>query len=97
MLHCDNQGCLALAKNPTLHARTKHIAMRHHFIREKVESGEIRQVYCPTEDMVADVLTKALTRDMHESFTGAMGLVRTRRQASGSVGEYALGRSACRK
>ena len=39
VLYGDNRGCLALAKNPTLHARTKHIEMRHHFIREKVESG----------------------------------------------------------
>ena len=97
VLHCDNRGCMALAKNPTLHARTKHIAMRHHFIREKVESGEIKQVYCPTEDMVADLLTKGLGRDKHEAFAGAMGLIGTRRQASGSVGENALGRLAQQK
>jgi len=94
VLHGDNQGCLALAKNPTLHARTKHIEMRHHFIREKIESGEIKQVYCPTEDMMADVLTKALTRDKHEAFASRMGLVGMRPQASGSVEKYALRFSA---
>src|SRR5262249_11441862 len=93
VLYGDNQGCLALAKNPTLHARTKHIEMRHHFIRERIESGEIRQVYCSTEDMVADGLTKALARDKHEISANAMGLVGIRRQASGSVGGFALGRS----
>ena len=93
VLYGDNQGCLALAKNPTLHARTKHIEMRHHFIRERIESGEIRQVYCSTEDMVADGLTKALARDKHETSANAMGLVGIRRQANGSVGGFALGRS----
>ena len=94
VLHGDNQGCLALAKNPTLHARTKHIEMRHHFIREKINSGEIKQVYCPTKDMMADVLTKALTREKHEAFASGMGLVGMSRQASGSVERYALGLSA---
>src|SRR3954452_21529272 len=47
IIHGDNRGCLALAKNPTLHARTKHIERRHHYIREKIESDEIKQVYCP--------------------------------------------------
>ena len=60
---CDNQGCIALAKNPTHHSRTKHIDVQHHFIREKLESGKISLKYCPTEDMVADVLTKALAKD----------------------------------
>jgi hypothetical protein len=38
---CDNQGCIALAKNPTHHSHRKHIDIQHHFIREKLESGEI--------------------------------------------------------
>lgn len=72
---CDNQGCIALAKNPTHHSRTKHIDVQHHFIREKLESGEICLEYCPTEDMVADVLTKALAREQHHMLTTSMGLV----------------------
>ena len=44
----DNQGCIALAKNPTSHARTKHIDIRHHFIRETLEAGQIKLDYCPT-------------------------------------------------
>ncbi len=60
---CDNQGCIALAKNLTHHSRTKHIDIQHHFIREKLESAEIGLKYCPTQDMVADVLTKALAKE----------------------------------
>src|SRR6476646_4961848 len=71
---CDNQGCIALAKDPKHHSRTKHIDVQHHFIREKLDDGEVSLWYCPTEDMVADVLTKALAKVRHEMLTKAIGL-----------------------
>jgi hypothetical protein len=71
---CDNQGCIALAKNPKPHSRTKHIDVQHHFIREKIEDEAIDMKYCPTEHMVADVLTKALGRDRHQMMCKAIGL-----------------------
>ena len=43
-----------------MHARTKHIDIRYHFIRFTVEDNSIHFLYCPTNDMVADTLTKAL-------------------------------------
>ena len=70
----DNQSCIALAKNPEFHARTKHIDIQCHFIREKVEEGEVTLEYCPTRLMVADILTKPLPRDKHEWCTKAMGI-----------------------
>ena len=83
---CDNQGGIALAKNLTHHSRTKHIDVQHHFIREKWESGEISLKYCPTEDMVADVLTKALAKDRHQRLAKEMGLQEGNYSQSGSVG-----------
>ena len=56
----DNQAAIVMAKNPQYHGRAKHIDTRHHFIREKVSGGDINLVYCPTGDMVADMLTKDL-------------------------------------
>jgi hypothetical protein len=73
-LHCDNQSSIALSSNPAYHQRTKHIDVQHHFIREKVEAGEIVLKYEPTEHMIADVLTKALARAKHEWCTDALGL-----------------------
>jgi hypothetical protein len=58
----DNQGCIAMSKNPVMHKRTKHIAIRFHFIREKVESGEVEIEYIPTEHQWADALTKGISR-----------------------------------
>ncbi len=82
---CDNQGCIALAKNPKHHSRTKHIDVQHHFIREKLEDGEESLWYCPTEDRVADVLTKALAKVRHEKLTKAMGMRGSNYLQSGSV------------
>ena len=64
-IQCDSQGAIALAKNPEHHQRSKHIDMRYHFIREQVTNGAITLSYTSTSDMVADQLTKPLSRDMH--------------------------------
>jgi hypothetical protein len=61
--YCDNQAAQTLIKDDNYHARTKHLDMRFLFIREVAEQGQIKILYCPTEDMVADVvLTKALPK-----------------------------------
>ena len=61
----DNQGCIALAKNPVAHERTKHIDIRYHFVREKIEANTIDVRYLSTEQMLADLLTKGLAKDRH--------------------------------
>ncbi|TFY78270.1 hypothetical protein EWM64_g5745 [Hericium alpestre] len=73
-LYADNQSAITLAKDNLYHARTKHIAIRFHFIRDIVERGEVDIVYCPTADMAADVLTKPLTRPKMEKMRGLIGL-----------------------
>lgn len=64
-LFCDNQGAQKLACNPVFHNRTKHIDVRHHFIREAVENHMLKLSHVPTEKMVADVLTKGVTSAKH--------------------------------
>ena len=58
----DNQSAIALANNPVLHARTKHIDIQHHYIRDEVSEGRIDLTYIPTESMIADGLTKSLSQ-----------------------------------
>ena len=58
----DNQGCIALAKNPVHHERTKHIDIKWHYIREKVIDGTVKLTYIPTAHQIADCLTKSLQR-----------------------------------
>lgn len=59
-LFCDNQGVLALAKNPLYQSRSKKFDILFHWIREKVDDFTIKPVYIPTSLMLADFLTKAL-------------------------------------
>ena len=60
MLFSDNQSANALTRDHQYHMRTKHIDVRYHFICWVVENGAMHLVYCPTANMVADALTKAL-------------------------------------
>jgi hypothetical protein len=70
----DNQGGIALAKNPVFHDRSKHIDIQYHFTQELVKDEKIRLQYVPTADMVADLLTKALPRVRHELLSKGIGL-----------------------
>jgi hypothetical protein len=71
---CDNQGALALAKDNKYHARTKHIDLRYHFIREAVEDGKIKIKYIPTEENVSDIFTKPLPKPKFQRFVDLLGL-----------------------
>ena len=62
----DNQSVISMAKNPQFHGRTKHIAIKYHFIREQVSSGKLEMKYCKTNDMIADMLTKGLSGEQSE-------------------------------
>lgn len=61
-MYGDNQGAIALSKNPVNRQRSKHIDIRHHFLRDVLLDGKIDIVYCPTENMVADIFTKPATK-----------------------------------
>lgn len=73
-VYCDNQSAIALSKDGQFHARTKHIDVRYHFIRWVCQRGDIRLVYCPTDDMVADAMTKPLPSLKVKHFANALGL-----------------------
>ena len=59
ILWCANVSALALASNPVFHARTKHIKVDYHFVREKVLNREILVEFISTVDQVADIFTNA--------------------------------------
>jgi len=74
-LYIDNLGALYIASDPVHHARTKHIDVRCHFVREKVASGELELQHEPTTRMTADILTKALPRVSHERCLEELGML----------------------
>ena len=60
---CDNTSAISLTKNPIQHSRTKHIEIRHHFLRDEVGKNEIILNFIDTEKQIADVFTKSLNND----------------------------------
>lgn len=75
ILYSDNQSALKLASNPVFHKRSKHIDVRHHFIRETIESGKIKTKYLESNEMPADILTKALGSNKHYKFMNMLGII----------------------
>ncbi len=72
-LFVDNQGTIALAKDPIRNQRSKHIDIKYHFIRSEIKNGSIAVYYVPSEDNVADVFTKPMTsgkRDLVKNIFG---------------------------
>ena len=71
----DNQAAISMSKNPQYHGRAKHISIKYHFIREQVNDGRVTLKYCPTQDMIADMLTKGLHRDQFTKLRKMSGIV----------------------
>ena len=70
----DNQSVITMANNSAGHKRTKHIDIKHHFIREAVQTGTITSSYCPTANMLADIFTKQLPRIQLVNLRRRLGL-----------------------
>jgi hypothetical protein len=70
----DNQGAIELIKNFRFSERTKHVALRYFFIREKIANGEYVVEYCDTTKMLADIFTKALNKTAFERIRTKLGL-----------------------
>ena len=73
-LFSDNQSAIALTRDHQFHACMKHIDVCYHFIHWVVETGTLHLVYCPTADMVADALTKALPSPKVKHFAQCLEL-----------------------
>ncbi|MCO5566895.1 hypothetical protein L7F22_020578 [Adiantum nelumboides] len=75
-IYTDSQSALAAARNLVFHARTKHIEVHYHYVRERLSAREISLAYVATQDnLAADLFTKALSREKLEAFLKALGLL----------------------
>ncbi|GJY92310.1 retrovirus-related pol polyprotein from transposon TNT 1-94 [Tanacetum coccineum] len=73
---CDNKGVIDLSKNPIQHSRTKHIEIRHHFLRNNVQKGNISIEKVSSEDNIADILTKLLKREPFNYLRLGLGMMK---------------------
>jgi hypothetical protein len=70
----DNKSAIAIAKNPVQHGRTKHIKVKYHAIREAEKSKEISLEHCNSENQIADIMTKALSKGKFEELRSMLGV-----------------------
>lgn len=73
-IKCDNKACIAIAKNPVHHGRTKHIDIKYHFIRDLVSKDVVRLEYCASADQLADIMTKSVDLQKFVKFRKQMGV-----------------------
>ncbi|GJR59990.1 hypothetical protein Tco_1502152 [Tanacetum coccineum] len=73
-LYCDNKSVIALCCNNVQHSRSKHIDIRHHFIKEQVENGVVELYFMRTEYQLADIFTKALPRERFKFILSRLGM-----------------------
>jgi len=74
-LFCDNISALQLVEQPRFNERSKHISIQYHYIRDSFRNGLSSLEYLLSVDMTADILTKQLTRDLHQKHVKALGLL----------------------
>ena len=74
-IKCDNTSAISIAKNPVQHSRTKHIDVRHHFIRDHVEKGDVSLIFVSTNMQVADIFTKPVSEERFAILRLELGMI----------------------
>lgn len=73
LIFVDNQGAIALAKNPVYHQKSKHIDIKYHFVRSQIEDRSVELVYVPSDENVADMFTKPISKSKLLKFSVIKG------------------------
>ena len=75
IIYCDNTSIVSMSKNPVLHSKTTHIAIKYHILRKKVAEKKIKLEYINTKERIVDIFTKALLKDTFEYLRGMLGVM----------------------
>jgi hypothetical protein len=78
LLLCDNESVIKLANNPVRHSITKHIDIRHHFLRDHEAKGDIEISYVSTENQLADIFTKPLDESRFCTLSSELNILDSR-------------------
>ena len=74
-LYYDNTSAINISKNLVTHTKTKHIAIKYHYVRELVQDKEVKMEYVNTKEKIVDIFTKALPKDAHEYLRSKLGVI----------------------
>ena len=74
-LYCDNTSAINISKNPMMHTKIKHIAIKYHYVRELVQDKKVKMEYINIKEQIVDIFTKALPKDAHEYLRGKIGVI----------------------
>ena len=75
VMYCDNTSAINISKNLVMHSKTKHIAIKYHFVRELVHDKEVRLEYVNTKEQIVDKFTKPLLKDALLYLRGKIGVI----------------------
>nr|CAN64305.1 hypothetical protein VITISV_026331 [Vitis vinifera] len=73
-IKCDNTSAINISKNPVQHSRTKHIEIRHHFLRDHAQKGDITLEFVSTKDQLVDIFTKPLSEEQFVDIRRQLGM-----------------------
>ena len=75
VIYCDNTSAINISKNLVMHSKTKHIAIKYHFLRELVQDKEVKLEYVNTKEQIANIFTKPLPKDVFLYLRGKLGVI----------------------
>lgn len=74
IIYCDNTSAINISKNLVLHARTKHIELKYHFMRERIQEKQVRMEHVSSKEQLVDIFTKPLPKANFEYLRGKLGV-----------------------
>jgi hypothetical protein len=75
VIYCDNTSAINISKNLVMHTKTKHIAIKYHFLRELVQDKELKLEYVNTKEKITDIFTKPLHKDAFPYLRGKIWVI----------------------
>ena len=75
VIYCDNTSAISLSKNLVQHSKAKHIPIKYHYLRDQDEKKNIKLEYVPTQEQIADIFTKCLSKDVFEYLRQILGVI----------------------
>ena len=75
VIYCDKTSALNISNNLVMRTKTKHIAIKYHYLINLVQDKEVRLEYVNTKQKIVDIFTKALPKDSHEYLRGKLGVI----------------------